>query len=180
MERAKEIKEAIRTIAGAGSGGRLLLVGKVKSVDGESCTVEVAGLELDEVRLTAVSDGGDGKTVLTPKTGSMVLMGDMSGGLLRDLAVIGYTEVEKITATCDSIELNGGENGGLVNIGNLKNNLDALKRYVEAMKSAVANGFTSVGASTAANGPAGRIAFEGAMAAQYINFEDMEDTKITH
>ena len=180
MGKIQDIKEAIRTIVGKGNGGSLFLVGEVKSVDGESCTVDVAGLEIDEVRLTAVNDGADGKLLLTPKEGSMVLLADMSGGTLRDLAVVGFTNVEKVEATCDSIELNGGDNGGLVNIESLKNNLDSLKKYVEAMKSAIANGFTSVGASTAANGPAGRATFEGAMAAQQINFEDMEDTKITH
>ena len=180
MSRTQEIKEAIRAIAGGNRGGSLFLVGEVKSVDGETCTVDVAGLEIDEVRLTAVNDGADGKLLLTPKEGSMVLLADMSGGTLRDLAVVGFTNVEKVEATCDSIELNGGDNGGLVNIESLKNNLDSLKKYVEAMKSAIANGFTSVGASTAANGPAGRATFEGAMAAQQINFEDMEDTKITH
>lgn len=188
MSKASEIKEAIRQICGAGRGGNgLFLVGEVQRVDGETCTVNVAGLELDEVRLTAVNDGADGKLLLTPKEGSRVLLTDLSGGMLRDLAVIGYTEIEKIEGTigqmameADSIELNGGDNGGLVNIESLKKNLDTLKKYVEAMKKATANGFTSVGASTAANGPAGRATFEGAMAAQTINFEDMEDTKITH
>ena len=188
MNRVQDIKEAIRQISGGNRGGNgLFLVGKVKSVEGETCTVDVAGLVLDEVRLTAVNDGTDGKLLLTPKADSMVLMADMSGGMLRDLAVIGYTHIEKgeasfgqIAIEADSIELNGGDNGGLVNIESLKNNLDTLKKYVEAMKKAIANGFTSVGASTAANGPAGRATFEGAMAAQMINFEDMEDTKITH
>lgn len=187
MGKAQDIKEAIRQICGAKGGSGLFLVGEVKSVEGETCTVNVAGLELDEVRLTAVNDGADGKLLLTPKEGSMVLLTDLSGGNLRDLAVIVYTNIEKIEATfeqiaieADSIELNGGDNGGLVNIESLKNNLDTLKKYVEAMEKAIANGFTSVGASTAANGPAGRATFEGAMAAQMINFEDMEDTKITH
>lgn len=181
MGKLQDIKEAIRQISGAGRGGNgLFLVGEVKSVEGESCTVDVAGLELDEVRLTAVNDGAGGKLLLTPKVGSPVLLADMSGGELRDIAVIGYTKIEKIETTCEQITLNGGENGGLVNIESLNNNLDTLKKYVEAMKKAIAEGFTSVGASTAANGPAGRTAFEGAMAAHTINFEDMEDTKITH
>lgn len=180
MNMTKEIKEAIRAIIDGNRDGILFFVGKVKSVDGDSCTVDVAGLEIDEVRLTAVNDGSDGKLLLTPKEESPVLLADMSCGELRDLAVVGFTNVEKVEATCDSIALNGGDNGGLVNIESLKNNLDAMKRYVEAMKSAISNGFTSVGASTAANGPAGRATFEGAMATQTINFEDMEDTKITH
>lgn len=181
MSKASEIKEAIRQICGADRGGSgLLLVGEVKSVEGETCTVDVAGLEMDEVRLTAVNDGGEGKLLLTPKEGSKVLLGDMSGGMLRDLAVVGLTQVDKIEATCELVELNGGENGGLVNIESLQRNLDALKDFVEAMQKAIGTGFTSVGASTAANGALGKQAFEAQMAGQKINFEDMEDTKITH
>ena len=180
MNNAQEIKEAIRRIAVGGRGKQLHLVGTVKSVEGETCTVDIAGLELDEVRLTAASDGADGKLLLTPKAGSRVLMVDLSGGELRDMAVVGYTHVEKIEATCGQIELNGGENGGLVNIESLKNNLDALKKYVEAMKNAIGMGFTSVGASTAANGALGKQAFDAQMASQSINFEEMEDTAITH
>ncbi len=187
MGKAQDIKEAIRQICGAKGGSGLFLVGEVKSVEGETCTVNVAGLELDEVRLTAVNDGADGKLLLTPKEGSMVLLTDLSGGNLRDLAVIVYTNIEKIEATfeqiaieADSIELNGGDNGGLVNIESLKNNLDTLKNYVEALKSAIGTGLNGVGASTAASGASGKTAFETAMAGQNINFEDMEDTKITH
>ena len=180
MGKIQEIKEAIRTIAGKGSGGNLFLIGEVKSIEGESCTVEVAGLEIDEVRLTAVNDGGDGKVLVTPKEGSMVLLADMSGGTLRDLAVVGFTNVEKIEATIEQITLNGGDNGGLVNIESLKNNLDSLKKYMEAMKSAIGKGLKGVGASTAANGELGEKAFERAMIGKSINFEDMEDPKITH
>ena len=96
------------------------------------------------------------------------------------LAVVGLTQVDKIEATCELVELNGGENGGLVNIESLQRNLDALKDFVEAMQKAIGTGFTSVGASTAANGALGKQAFEAQMAGQKINFEDMEDTKITH
>lgn len=179
MSKEQDIKQAIRAITGNG-GGRLWLVGVVKSVEGESCTVDVGGLELTDVRLTAASDGTDGKLLLTPKEGSAVLLADLSGGELRDLAVVGYTAVESIEATCEQITLNGGENGGLVNIESLQNNLDNIKDYLDAMKKAIGTGFTSVGASTAANGALGKQAFEAQMATQMLNYEDMEDTKITH
>ena len=101
MSKASDIRGAIRAIAYGGSGKQVHLVGKVKSVEGESCTVDIAGLEIDEVRLTAVNDGGEGKLVVTPKVGSYVLMVDLSGGELRDVAVLVFTEVEKIDDACE-------------------------------------------------------------------------------
>lgn len=179
MDTYSEIAQAIKNISGGGNTAPLFTA-EVVSVDGETCTVKVGELELPDVLLTPADEGADGKLVITPKVGSMVTIADLSGGQLRQMAVVHWGEVEKITCSCEQIELNGGENGGLVNIESLQNNLDALKRYVEAMKNAIANGFTSVGVSSAASGPTGRATFEGAMAAQNINFEDMEDTTITH
>ena len=75
MGRAQDIKELIRAIAGQGDG--LMFVGEVKSVDGDSCTVAVGQLELTDVRLTAASDGEEGKLLLTPKEGSKVLVADL-------------------------------------------------------------------------------------------------------
>lgn len=172
MSRTQEIKEAIRAIIGKGNGGSLFLVGEVKSVDGESCTVDVAGLEIDEVRLTAVNDGGDGKLLITPKEGSMVLLADMSGGTLRDLAMVGFTNVEKIEATCDSIELNGGGNGGLVNIEALTQKINELVQAFNSHTHPVeTKGTAAAQAGTAA---------PTTSPAQTLNKSDYEDTKITH
>ena len=180
MSRASEIKTAIRMMAENSRSKQVLFVGTVKSVEGETCTVDIEGLEIDEVRLTAVNDGTADKLLITPATGSYVLMVDLSAGELRDVAVVGYTQLESIGATCEQITLNGGSNGGLVNIESLQSNLDTLKKYVEAMKKAISTGFASVGASTAANGALGKQAFEAQMASQSIRFEDMEDTTILH
>lgn len=179
MDTYSEIARQLRAIVGA-EGAAPIFTGEVKSVDGETCTVLVGELEVPDVLLTPADDGNGGKLTITPKTGSMVTVADLSGGDLRHMTVIQWGEVEKITGKFDSIELNGGDNGGLVNVEKLKNNLNSLKRYVEAMKSAIGTGFTSVGAGSAANGPAGNTAFNAAMAAQNINFEDMEDKRITH
>lgn len=171
MGRVQDIKEAIRQIVGNRGGNGLFLVGEVKSVNGESCTVEVAGLELDEVRLTAVNDGADDKLVVTPKVGSMVLLADLSGGMLRDLMVVGNTEIEKMEATCEQITLNGGDNGGLVNIEQLKQWMQNVEADMQTLKELL---FASP------------IAGNGATAAIQFNPQtksvasDIEDTKITH
>lgn len=171
MSKASDIMGAIRAIAYGGSGKQVHLVGKVKSVEGESCTVDIAGLEIDEVRLTAVNDGGEGKLVVTPKVGSYVLMVDLSGGELRDVAVLVFTEVEKIEAACEEIVLNGGENGGLVNIEQLKQWMQNVEADMQTLKELL---FASP------------IAGNGATAAIQFNPQtksvasDIEDTKITH
>ena len=54
--------------------------------------------------------------LLTPKIGSFVLVADLSGGDLSDMAVVMFSEVEKII-------INGGNNGGLVKINDLVNQL---------------------------------------------------------
>lgn len=178
MGKIQDIKEAIRTIVGKGNGGSLFLVGEVKSVEGESCTVDVAGLEIDEVRLTAVNDGADGKLLLTPKEGSIVLLADMSGGTLRDLAVVGFTNVEKIEATIGQITLNGGDNGGLVNIKDLTNKLNNLEKDINKLKQA----FTTW-VPVPQDGGSSLKAGVASWAAQQLvqtQVSDIEDDKITH
>lgn len=178
MDNYSEIARIIKEMAGTVQV--IMFTAEVVSVEGDTCTISVEGLDVPDVLLTPADDGKEGKLTITPKVGSIVTVADLSGGTMRRMAVVQWGEVERINCTCEQIELNGGENGGLVNIESLKNNLDALKKYVEAMKNAIGAGFTSVGASTAANGAFGKQAFDAQMASQNINFEDMEDAAITH
>ena len=180
MNPLSEIKESIQKMASKGGAG-IVFNAKVKSVQGDTtCTVDLDGLTVSDVRLRAVVNGETSKILVTPKTGSHVLVADLSGDLSQ-LAVVGYSEVEKIEVDAnDEIVFNGGENHGLVKIEELKRNLDTLKNYVTALKSAVATGLGAVGAGTTANGANGKLSFNIAMIGRSINFEDMEDTKITH
>lgn len=77
-----------------------------------------------------------------------------------------------------TIEWNEGKNGGMVLLKKCEANLESLKSYCEALKTAVASGLGAVGAGPAANGATGASAFNTAMASALINFEDMENTKI--
>lgn len=122
----RDIKDYLRKLGG--NGGSWFATGEVKSVGGETCTVQVGGLVLEEVWLTGVHDQKEKSLVVTPKVGSMVLMADMSGGELRQLVVVGYTEVERIV-------VNGGEKGGLVNIEELKNWMGNVERDLNTLKS---------------------------------------------
>ena len=178
MEPLSEIRKSIQgMVKGTGKAG--CFTAKVKAVDGDTCSVELDGLTLTDVRLRAVVNGENSKILVTPETGSYVLVADLSGDFSQ-LAVVGYSEVEKIEVDAEQIIFNGGENNGLVKIEELKRNLDTLKNYIMALQSAVATGLGAVGAGTAANGETGAGAFGEAMTGRSINFEDMEDTKITH
>lgn len=189
-----EIKRRIRGMYGQHTP--LLLTCKVESVDSETCTVSVGDLKLTDVRLRSVVNGEESKLLITPKTGSFVTVIDLSGEL-RELEVIGYSEIEAIdietggdinikckgdtNLDCDgTVTLNGGDNKGLVKLQELNDNLNSIKNYISALKSAINTGLNGVGASTAASGAAGATAFEGAMAGQTINFKNMENDKVKH
>jgi hypothetical protein len=115
MDPLSEIREKIKRIAN-GNGSFTCFTAKVTSVDGETCDVELEGMKLTDVRLRAVMNGEDSKILVTPKIGSHVLVVDLSGNLSQ-LAVVGYSEVEKIEIDAtDHIILNGGNNKGLVKV----------------------------------------------------------------
>lgn len=186
MDNYTEIRNKIRSMTGQKTP--LLLTGKVESVDGYTCTVSVGDLKLTDVRLRSVVNDEESKLLITPKTGSYVTLIDLSGEL-RELEVIGYSEIEAIdiktsgdiNINCDgTVTFNGGDHDGLVKLQELKDNLDSIKNYLSALKSAINTGLNGVGASTAASGAAGALAFKGAMAGQMINFKNMENDKVKH
>jgi len=173
MDKSGKIRESIRKIAGTHNPGNTFFTAEVKSVDDETCTIIWNDLEISDVRLGAVVNGNANNIKIKPTTGSMVAIADMSHGTLRDLAVIGWSEI-------DSITINGGTLGGLVKIQELVNNLQAIKSYVETMKTAVSAGLMAIGVGSAANGTTGKTAFDSAMAGTSITLKDMEDKSITH
>lgn len=122
MDDFSRIKRSIRQIAGH---REMLYVGQVKSVDGETCTVQVDDLTLSDVRLRAVVNGEESKMLITPEVGSFVTMIDL-GTSLTDLLVIAYSEIEKVEIACDKVSFNGGNNGGLINIQALTEKLNSL------------------------------------------------------
>lgn len=86
----------------------------------------------------------------------------------------------EVTIDADRITLNGGDNKGLVKIGELQKNLDSIKQFVEGMHAALPAAFAAVGAAMAANGALGKTAYDGAMAGHVVVFEDMENTNVAH
>lgn len=177
MDTYAEIARAIKAMTG-GNGGTALFTAEVKSVEGETCTVLIGELEVPDVLLTPADEGADGKLVITPKVGGQVTVADLSGGELRQLAVVHWGEVEKISLTADSIQLNGGDNGGLVKIEALTDKINNIEKDINKLKQA----FTTWvpvpqdGGSSLKSG----VASWAAQQLVQTQVSDLEDDKITH
>lgn len=177
MDTYAEIARAIKAITG-GNGGTALFTAEVKSVEGETCTVLVGELEVPDVLLTPADEGADGKLLITPKEGSQVTVADLSGGELRHLAVVHWGEVEKMSLTAGSIELNGGDNGGLVKIEALTDKINNIEKDINKLKQA----FTTWVPVPQDGGASlkGGVASWAAQQLVQTQVSDLEDDKITH
>jgi hypothetical protein len=123
-------------------------------------------------RVQAVTGKTDVGFVPVPKKGSEVFC-----------VSEGNSDNSFIVAACSELEkaiFNGGQLGGLVRLQELKDNLDSLKQYIEAIHSALPAAFNAIGAGTAANGTLGATSYQGAMVGKLIQIKDMEDKKVLH
>lgn len=170
MNPLSEIKESIQKMASKGGAG-IVFNAKVKSVQGDTtCTVDLDGLTVSDVRLRAVVNGENSKILVTPETGSYVLVADLAGDLSQ-LVVVGYSEVKKIEVDTDKIIFNGGDNKGLIKIEKLTQKLNDLVRTFNnhTHKVNTTGGPTAQSGTTAIPSPASEF-----------DKSFYEDTKITH
>jgi hypothetical protein len=136
------IQDIIKILAGT-STAMHLQVCKVKSVDADKRICDLEPLngdaEILDARLQASTELAEG-FVLVPKVNSFVVAGFFS----KDAAVIVISsELEKVhikvgdselEVTGSEIIINGGENSGLVKVGELKDQIDNITNYLEALK----------------------------------------------
>ena len=123
MDDYRQLQEHLRNV----SGGRKTISiyqGIVKSVDGNLCEVTVGNINIPGVRLKASELADDGLMLITPKVGSAVTIGSLSGDL-TELVVLQVDHIETIV-------INGGKLGGLINIGQLT---DKINELVESFNS---------------------------------------------
>lgn len=146
MDEYRRLQELLR---GAGGGRETTLYqGVVKSVEGQTCTVTVGQVDVPGVRLKASETEDKGRMLVTPKVGTAVTMGSLSGDM-AELVVVQVDHVERI-------EVNGGLLGGLVNIEELTAKInelvDAFNSHTHQVTVAHPGGtFTTVKPMKAAN-----------------------------
>lgn len=161
MDPYKKLANLLRT---ANPQGILLMQGIVKAVDGATCTVDIAGQQIEGVKLRATAMEDDGQLLITPAVGSAVVFGSLTGDL-GNLVVLQVDRSEQIV-------INGGKLGGLVNIQALTDKLNELVRAFNSHTHLV----NTSGSATAQSGTAQAITQQTAS----FNASDYEDQKITH
>ena len=117
MDDYRQLQEHLRNVAG-GRKTISIYQGIVKSVDGNLCEVTVGNINIPGVRLKASELDDDGLMLITPKVGSAVTIGSLSGDL-TELVVLQVDHIETIV-------INGGKLGGLINIGQLTDKINEL------------------------------------------------------
>lgn len=154
MDNYKELAGLVK--AAAGKAQLTLMQGVVRKVNGLTCEVELGGITVPDVRLRASEAADGGQMLVTPKTGSAVIVGSLMGDLTQ-LVVLAVDHAE-------SVVINGGKLGGLVNVEQLTQKINEL---VQAFNAHTHQGF---------HGPTG----PSLKTAQPLNRSDYEDTKIKH
>lgn len=163
MSNERAIRDNIRRIVG--SSKDFFMTAQVKSVDGDTCVISCGDDEFEDVLLTPLVDDDKNKILIIPAIGSTVLVADLSEGERRLLQVITFSTFESIT-------LNGGKLGGLVNINDLVSKLNAMVSKFNAHTHQV----STTGTATAQAG----IASVTTNTVPVFKASDFEDDKIKH
>ena len=166
MDNYKRLANNIRSCTP--SGRMFLYSGVVKSVQGDTCTVSVADMDITGVRLRASLADNQNYMIAVPAIGAVVVMGSVFGDL-NDLVVLVCDAVQRIELHGDII-VNNGELGGMVKVEALT---EALNTLIKAF-----NGHThkvsTTGSATAQSGMAAAITDK----ADEVEQSDLENQKI--
>lgn len=159
MNEYSKLKDLLKSV-----GGKDITIyqGIVNSVEGCLCEVQVGGIAIPNVRLRASELDDDGEMLVTPKVGSAVTVGSLSG----DLAQLVVLQVDHI----ETIVINGGKLGGLINIEQLTKKIN---EFVAT--------FNSHTHDVTVSHPGGTFTtIKPASSASSFKKGDYEDEKITH
>ena len=154
MNDYSKLKDYLSQIGGGNAVN--IYQGIVNSVDGCLCEVQIGGIAIPDVRLKASEVADDGQMLVTPKVGSAVTIGSLSG----DLSQLVVLQVDHI----ESIVINGGKLGGMINIEQLTDKINELVETFNRHTHTGVHGETSV---------PGNIA-------PIFNMGDYEDETIKH
>lgn len=165
---ARNIRELV------GKGQMAIYQGIVTAVDGIACTVQFGSLKISDVRLRASMSDNDKQILIVPRKDTAVIVGSLSGDL-SDLVVIKVDEIERI-------EINGGNLGGMINIGDLTDKLNNLVDEVNRLKDAFnshVHQVSTAGTAASQSGTAAAVISKASPMTKF-NSSDYEDTSIIH
>ena len=117
-----------------GFGGENVITlyqGIVNRIDGCLCEVQIGNIAIPDVRLRASEIGAYGELLITPKVGTAVTIGSLSG----DLSQLVVLKVDHI----ESIVINGGKLGGLINIEQLTEKLNTIEDDINSLKNVMSS-----------------------------------------
>lgn len=163
MDQYRRLRDNLMQMMGSGKE-ITIWQGIVKSVEGTTCTVTFGTIDVEGVRLRASLAENESHLLIVPKVGTAVVVGSLSNDLSL-LVVLAVDEVESIT-------INGGKLGGLINIESLTQKINELVRTFNNHTHQV----STTGSATAQTGTAAAVTSK----ASELNKSDYEDTKVTH
>ena len=169
-------------------------IATVSSVDENKSCCDVVRVdddaEIPNVRFKPTIDNDKKGIIAVPAQDSFVIVGKL-GNKTNSCFIIWCSNIVKYIIADDNgntfemkddgtMLLNGDDYKGLVKLQELKDNLDAIKQYLNSLNTAIQTGLSSVGVGTSANGGSGASAFQTAVSALEITFKDMESNKVKH
>lgn len=183
MDKYRQIAELIQ---GFQRKGQVFFPATVERVDGNTCTINVEGFSISDVRLKATNDNTEDIVLLKPAEGSNVLIGSYSGDysnlfiISSDSLSEAYFKVGEISFKMDlnGIQINDGKLGGITKIGELVKKLNALEKDLNSIKTNI-----STWIPTPQDGGASLKVKLSTWSAQKLietKQADIEDKKITH
>lgn len=134
MEKIKKLKAQLKDAVNAKP--LYPIYGVVKSVSGDTCTVQVGDLELTDVRLKATADGAE-TLLLIPAVNSRVMMLS-SDGSIDNLTIVKIDKVAQVKFSNNGLVLDFDSQSGKLGI---KNNSVSLYGLFDQLATLL-NGFT--------------------------------------
>ena len=162
--------------------------GIVSSVNEEEATCEVKLDDNDDlalpVMLRATVDGLSG-IIIVPELGSEIVFCAIDDGdeftLIRASKVAKVLiDVPELQIKCPKVVINDGNEGAMVKIKELEENVESLKKFAEAIHAALPGAFDAILASTSANGALGKAYYQGKMLGKKVVIKPMNDDKVKH
>lgn len=163
------MNEIARNIRKMAKGQPIVVSGEVESVDKTNmlCSV-VLGDSEDKIEASLVVGDGNRGIIQIPEVGSLVVVIMMSN-------TVGFVVLIEKT---QEIIINGGENGGLINIEDLVDNLNKMSKRIDGIINAIEKG--TIAAQDGGAALKTSIVTSLKMLTDKEDFSDIEDKIVKH